>query len=102
MTDELAMTFDSAADVYQQSRPEYPDEIFEALITTAGLGAGDRLLEIGCASGKATLPLARRGFQNMCVEPGANLVAAARGNLAGFTGVKVIQGVFEQVDPVEL
>ena len=46
-------------------------------------GRGDRLLEIGCATGKATLPLARRRFRVTCVEPGAQLAAAARRNLSG-------------------
>jgi len=65
MTDQrgLRMTFDSAADLHQQARPEYPEQLYEAMIAAAGLGADDRLLEIGCASGKATLPLARRDFR---------------------------------------
>jgi len=90
MTDQrgLRMTFDSAADLYQQARPQYPVQLYEAMITAAGLGADDRLLEIGCASGKATLPLARRGFAITCVEPGPALAAVARRNLASFAGVE--------------
>ena len=86
MTDQrgLGMTFDSAADLYQQARTEYPEHLYEAMIAAARLGADDRLLEVGCASGKATLPLARRGFRITCVEPGPALAAAARRNLASF------------------
>lgn len=69
----LRMTFDSAADLYQQVRPGYPEQLYEAMIAAAGLGADDRLLEIRCASGKATLPLARRDFRITCVEPGPAL-----------------------------
>lgn len=103
MTDQrgLRMTFDSAADLYDQARPEYPEQLYEAMITTAGLGADDRLLEIGCASGKATLPLARRGFRITCVEPGPALVAVARRNLASFPEVEVAQSMFEDIDPSE-
>ncbi len=71
MTDQRGLAFDSASDLYQQARPEYPEQLYEAMIAAAGLGADDRLLEIGCASGKATLPLARRGFRIICVEPGS-------------------------------
>jgi hypothetical protein len=41
MTDQrgLWMTFDSAADLYQQARPEYPEQLYEALIAAARLGA---------------------------------------------------------------
>lgn len=94
----LAMTFDSAADVYQQARPEYPDELFDALVDLAGLEPGDRLLEIGCATGKATLPLARRGFSITCIDPGPALVAAARHNLAAFADVDVRLGRLEDAD----
>ena len=49
----------------------------------------DELCEVGCASGKATLPLARRGFAISCVELGGALAAEARRNLAGFGRVRV-------------
>jgi SAM-dependent methyltransferase len=65
----------------------------------AGHTAGDRLLEVGCASGKATLPLARRGFRVACVEIGPDLAAAARHYLAGFPGVEIIESAFETWRP---
>lgn len=95
----LRVTFDSAADLYQQARPEYPEQLYEAMVVAAGLGAGDRLLEIGCASGKATLPLAHRGFRITCVESGTALVAVARRNLAGFPGVEVVESTYEDIEP---
>ncbi len=97
--DRLRETFDVAADTYQDARPEYPDRLFDTLIELTGLRPGDRLLEIGCATGKATLPLARQGFRITCVELGPALVAAARTNLAGFEHVDVIEGAFETWEP---
>jgi SAM-dependent methyltransferase len=96
--ERLRATFDSAADDYQQARPDYPDGLYDALIETARLTAGDRLLEVGCGTGKATLALARRGFRITCVELGPALAAAARRNLAGWD-VEVIESAFEEVDP---
>ena len=93
---QLGTTFDSAADLYQQARPEYPAVLYDTLIATAGLAPGDRLLEVGCATGNATLPLARRGFRITCVEAGPALVAAARRNLAGFPEVDLVQSAFER------
>jgi len=89
----LGRTFDSAADLYQQARPEYPGPLYDTLVEVAGIGTGDRLLEIGCATGKATLPLARRGFRITCVEIGPDLAVLARGNLAAFPFVEVIGGL---------
>jgi SAM-dependent methyltransferase len=79
----LRETFDSAADIYEAARPSYPDRLFEDLIELAELPPGARLLEIGCATGKATRPLLERGFSVVCVELGVQLAEAARRNLAG-------------------
>jgi len=97
--ERLKTTFDSAADRYQQARPEYPAQLYDTLIDMAGLDAGDRLVEVGCATGKATLPLARRGFQIMCIEIGPRLAAAARHNLASLPHVTVINSAFETWHP---
>jgi SAM-dependent methyltransferase len=95
----LGGTFDSAADFYQEARPEYPQQLFDTLVEVAGLQPGDRLLEVGCATGKATLPLARRGYRITCIEIGAELAAAARGNLADFPHVDVVESPFETWEP---
>lgn len=95
----LRTNFDSAADLYQQARPEYPEALYDALIATAELDAGARLLEVGCATGKATLPLARRGFRITCLEFGPALASVARRNLADFPAVEVIESAFEVFDP---
>lgn len=97
--DRLKVTFDSAASLYQRARPEYPEELYDELVRLAHLRPGDRLLEIGPATGKATLPLARRGFSVTSVEIGTQLAAAARQNLAGFGGVDVIEAAFETWRP---
>ena len=98
--EQLRQTFDRAAERYDRVRPDYPEALFDDLIAVAGLTPGDRLLEVGCATGKATRPLARRGFLITCIELGAELAAVARENLAGF-GVEVVRGQFEQWQPAE-
>ena len=97
--ERLRETFNAAAKLYQRARPEYPEALFDRLIETTALPAGARLLEVGCATGKATLPLARRGYRITCVELGAELAEAARGNLAAFPDVEVITGAFETWEP---
>jgi SAM-dependent methyltransferase len=100
--ERLRATFDAVAAEYQDARPGYPDALYEALISLTGVSPGaDELCEVGCASGKATLPLARRGFAITCVELGAALAAEARRNLAGFERVRVDQGDFESWEPGE-
>jgi SAM-dependent methyltransferase len=96
----LRWTFDSAADLYDAARPSYPSELFDDLIELAGLEPGDRLLEIGCATGKATRSLLDRGFSIVCVEMGAELAAQARRNLAGLPAeIHVAQFEAWQAEP---
>ncbi|HVM15937.1 MAG TPA: class I SAM-dependent methyltransferase [Egibacteraceae bacterium] len=96
--ERLAATFDSSADLYQGARPEYPAALYERLHEVTGLQAPARLLEVGCATGKATVPLARLGFRITALEPGAALAAAARVNLAGYE-VDVVEARFEDWEP---
>jgi SAM-dependent methyltransferase len=96
--ERLAATFDRAADLYQRARPEYPAALYDELVAVTEVPPGADLLEVGSASGKATIPLARRGFRITCLEPGAALAAAARVNLKEFD-VEVVQARFEEWTP---
>ena len=96
--ERLRDTFDEAADFYQRARPDYPSELLDELVNVTKISPGDRLLEVGCATGKATLPLAKRGFRITCIEPGRRLAAVARQNLGDFE-VDVIEERFENWTP---
>jgi len=92
--ERLGTTFDRASYLYQRARPEYPDALIDHLVKVTQVKSGAGLLEVGCATGKATLPLARRGFRVTCIEPGPSLAAAARRNLVGFD-TEVVEARFE-------
>jgi SAM-dependent methyltransferase len=53
------------------------------------------VLEIGCGTGQATLPLAKRNFEITALDLGSNLAAVARRNLSRFPKVTVVVGAFE-------
>lgn len=53
------------------------------------------MLEIGCGTGQAILPLARLGYEVTAVGLGADLAGVARRNIAGFADAYVIVGAFE-------
>lgn len=86
--------------MYQRARPEYPNELFDDLLAHTDLKPREKILEVGCATGKATLPLAKRGFRILCLEPGPHLASIARRNLRGFD-VEVVEERFEDWDPLE-
>lgn len=95
----LRAGFDKAAEDYQRSRPVCPPQLFDDLIDLAGLRAGDRVIEIGCGTGQATIPLAERGLAVTAVELGAELAAVARRRLASFPAVQVVTCSFEDWQP---
>lgn len=95
----VRMTFDGVPELYGRARPGYPPEVFDDLVALAGLAEGALVLEIGCGTGQATMPLAERGFRIVCVELGEQLAAVARRNLAGFAEVEIINADFETWDP---
>lgn len=99
MKRELRTTFDEAAELYDRARPTYPDALFDGLVELAELKARSRVVEIGCGTGKATLPLAGRGLRVTCVELGPSLAAVARRRLALFPGVEILNADFETWRP---
>lgn len=81
---------------YDRARPGYPSALFDDIIAYAELESDARILEVGCGTGQATLPLAQRGYAIDCVEPGAQMAAIARDNLAAFDQVNIIRADFER------
>jgi ubiquinone/menaquinone biosynthesis C-methylase UbiE len=74
--------FDDIAERYDSSRPGYPAHVVEFITTTAGLGPGDAVLEIGCGTGQLTERLATFGCQLTAIDIGPAMIAAARRRLA--------------------
>src|SRR5262245_8252261 len=95
MTTEQRFTFDEVAELYDRHRPPYPGPLFEDLVRLSAISQGARILEIGCGTGQATIPLAQRGFRVLCLEPGATLARFAQRKLAPFRNVEVVQLTFE-------
>ncbi len=91
----LTPDFDSAALLYDEVRPGYPDAMFRDIVTLAGLPSFARILEIGCGTGQATLSWAEHGYQVDCVELGENLASVARARLARYPNVHVNVADFE-------
>jgi SAM-dependent methyltransferase len=100
--EHLRTTFDAVPELYDHARPTYPGEVFDDLVELAQLRPGARLVEIGCGTGQATLPLAERGYAVTCVELGEHLAAFTRRRLGGFPNVRVINADFETWEPDRL
>lgn len=95
----MSTSFDSIGDQYDRYRPVYPEPLFDDLFSLSGARAGSRVLEIGSGTGIATLPVAQRGCDLVCLEPGARLAEIARRKLDDARNVRIIQETFESWDP---
>ena len=90
---DYGKVFDEVAAEYDRNRPTYPAELVDRACQVAGIGDGDRVLEIGCGTGQLTRSLAARGLRVTAIEPGKNLLALARQNLDG--AVEFVNAKFE-------
>src|ERR1700736_346304 len=87
--------FDEIAAEYDRHRPAYPDQLIDRACQVAGIGSGDHVLEVGCGTGQLTRGLVARGLHVTALEPGKNLIALARQNLAGAGEVEFVNAQFE-------
>jgi SAM-dependent methyltransferase len=105
---ELGSVFDDVAAQYDAIRPTYPGELVDAALAAGALGDQSTVLEIGSGTGKLTELLVARGLRVRAIEPGANLVLAARMRLglagdavqfdiARFEDAKLPPGAFDAV-----
>jgi SAM-dependent methyltransferase len=94
-------SFDAVARLYDQTRPGYPEALFDHLVKLSGIPGGGRILEIGPGTGQATLPLARRGFNILGLELGASMARVCRQNCRQYPNVEIRNVQFEdwEIEP---
>lgn len=96
---ELKTTFNTAAALYEDIRPGYPEKLIQDVINLSDLEDHSRILEIGCGTGKATQPFAERGYELVCLDIGGDLIAVAKEKLQEFPNVSFVEQAFEAWKP---
>lgn len=86
------------AEQYDAARPSYPRELIDDLIALAPVRAGERVLEVGAGTGKATRLLAERGLSVLALEPDSAMAAVARRSCDGMP-VEVLEMELERRQP---
>ena len=95
------VTFEETADIYNEVRPGYAENLVNDILTLAEFPTEGRILEIGCGPGNATLAFARRGCRIVAIELGKRLAALARENCRSYPKVEIINTEFENWTPEE-
>ncbi len=91
---EQRLVFGEIAEQYDKYRPSYPDALFDAIVEFGALHPGDRALEIGAGTGKATAGFLARGLDVLALEPSAGMAAVLRAK-----GVDTQESQFESWTP---
>jgi SAM-dependent methyltransferase len=87
--------FNEVAVEYDRNRPAYPDALVDEACEVAGIGDGDRVLEIGCGTGQLTRSLLARGLRVTALEPGDQLIGIAEENLKDVGDVELVHARLE-------
>src|SRR5690349_17460167 len=79
------MTFDTGGDLYGRFMGRYSEPLAASFIDAAGVGPGQRILDVGCGPGALTAQLVDRvGLDGVAaVDPSAPFVDAARSRFPG-------------------
>ena len=93
---ELKTTFNTAPTLYEDVRPGYPAELIQDVLDLSGRNDHSRILEVGCGTGKATRPFAEGGYELVCLDIGADLIAVAKEKLREFPNVSFVERAFEE------
>ena len=89
--------FNEVAVQYDRYRPTYPDVLVDQACEVAGIGHGDRVLEIGCGTGQLTRSLLARGLHVTALEPGDQLIRIAEKSLKDTGDVEFVHARLEDV-----
>lgn len=90
------LAFGEVAELYEQVRPAYPQELVEQVVNYAQLETGDRILDVGAGTGKATRQFAATGHPIVALEPSPEMAAVGRASCRGWPAVAVVQAEFER------
>lgn len=92
--DDIRLSFDGAAEIYDAARPSYPAAVFDALFEL--LPSRPTIVEVGAGTGKATRNLLARGAMVHAIELGPAMAAKLRANLPS-DQLRITVGDFETV-----
>lgn len=88
------MSFAVSPQAYARFMGRYADPLAEVFTAFAGVGPGDRVLDVGCGPGSLTAYLLSVGTQVAAIDPSPPFVDAIR---ARFPGLDVRQGTAEEL-----
>jgi SAM-dependent methyltransferase len=91
-----ARGFETAAEVYEQARPDYPIAALDHIVEVLALERGSHVVDVGAGTGKFARQLVERGLRVTGVEP----IAEMREIFERTVDAEVVEGTAESI-PLE-
>lgn len=91
---DLRKTFNDDVCNYDNARPNYPQELFEAVFDYISLSDTSSVLEIGIGTGQATLPFLQQNINVTAVELGDRLAAYCKSKFSEYKNFSIINDDF--------
>ena len=91
---EFRRIFDTIPEQFDKFRPKYSPELFQYLISYAGIGPGKAVLEIGPGTGQATDPILKTGCDYHAIELGEHLYAKMKEKYGCFSNFHIVNDDF--------
>jgi SAM-dependent methyltransferase len=102
MKNNFAASFDTVAELYEDARPGYPEELYNEIAKYFSIHDGLKILEVGAGDGKATEEIYKKWHPQLtALEPGPTLCRLLRKKFAVMPGVRIVESCFEDFDPIE-
>ena len=89
-------SFGLVSQEYDRVRPDYPQKAIEDILKMSKIKKDGKIIDLGCGSGIATLPFAKKGYEITALDLSRPLLEIAKKKMARFKKVKFILSSFEK------
>ena len=96
MPTERRLSFGGVAELYEDARPSYPEELVDEVLRFSGAAPREISRSGGRRDGQGDQAVARRGCWIVAIEPSGEMAAVARRACAHFPQVRIEQAEFER------
>lgn len=94
----LEWTFDTVASTYEKLRPNYVEELYQALFDYIPINENSNVVEVGSGGGQATAPMLKTGCRLTAVEYGEKFSELLKDKFKEYKNFSVITGKFEDTE----
>ena len=88
-------TFGDISSLYDTARTTYPDTLIEDIVSYAKIRNNGNVLDVGCGTGKTTLPFAQKGYSVTGLDISKEMIRRAEERCSSFPKVNFKIGTFE-------